>query len=172
MYHYKLCTCVSRWQPSRCSRNRTNICASWWQFCGFSSDLTNTCAGVWKSWNVLLVPRQVIWLIWEFFSTQLILYLKTTGYSLTAHSYLKSKFIQAHTDIKRLLQILVFPQVYHTLESTAYNMCVWFCKRIWVCTLCGAPQMGPNLSQTSYHGKTTTGQQAKIHQFCNCQQSL
>jgi hypothetical protein len=28
----------------------------------------------------------------EFFSTQLILYLKTTGYSLTGHSYLKFKF--------------------------------------------------------------------------------
>ena len=27
---------------------------------------------------------------------------------------------------------------------------VWLCKRIWVCTLCGAPQVGPNSSQTSY----------------------
>ena len=27
---------------------------------------------------------------------------------------------------------------------------IWLCKRIWVCTLCGAPQVGPNSSQTSY----------------------
>ena len=41
----------------------------------------------------------------------------------------KSKFIQAHTDIKRLLQILILPQVYHTLESTAYN--IYHCKHSW-----------------------------------------
>ena len=41
----------------------------------------------------------------------------------------KSKFIQAHTDIKRLLQILVLPQVYHTLESTAYN--IYHCRHSW-----------------------------------------
>ena len=36
-------------------------------------------------------PNELDW--YEFlFPTQLILYLKTTGYSLTAHSYLKSKF--------------------------------------------------------------------------------
>ena len=38
----------------------------------------------------------------------------------------KSKFIQAHTDIKRLLQILILPQIYHTLESTAYN--IYHCR--------------------------------------------
>ena len=41
----------------------------------------------------------------------------------------KSKFIQAHTDIKRLLQILILPQVYHTLESTAYN--IYHCRHSW-----------------------------------------
>jgi hypothetical protein len=41
----------------------------------------------------------------------------------------KFKFIQAHTDIKRLLQILVLPQVYHTLESTAYN--IYHCRHSW-----------------------------------------
>ena len=41
----------------------------------------------------------------------------------------KSKFIQAHTDIKRLLQILILPQVYHMLESTAYN--IYHCRHSW-----------------------------------------
>jgi hypothetical protein len=41
------------------------------------------------------------------------------------------------------------------LELIGLNMVwqlsgVWLCKRIWVCTLCGAPQVGPNLSQASY----------------------
>jgi hypothetical protein len=41
----------------------------------------------------------------------------------------KSKFIQVHTDINRLLQILILPQVYHTLESTAYN--IYHCRHSW-----------------------------------------
>jgi hypothetical protein len=45
----------------------------------------------------------------------------------------KSKFIQAHIDIKRLLQILIviLPQVYHTLELTAYN--IYHCRHSWRC---------------------------------------
>jgi hypothetical protein len=41
------------------------------------------------------------------------------------------------------------------LELIGLNMVwqlngVWPCKRTWVCTLCGTPQVGPNSSQTSY----------------------
>jgi hypothetical protein len=34
---------------------------------------------------------------------------------------------------------------------------VWLCKRKWVCTICGAPQVRPNSSQTSYQLQSLYG---------------